>query len=262
MNDLQETISVVTGAAAGLGEACAQELARRGSRVVLVDRSAAALEAVRRGLPGPLEHLATVCDVSNSDEVFAAVAHIERVAGPVDILVNCAGMNAAERHFDVLQADTWDRVIAVNLAGTYYWCQAVLGSMRRRRSGTIINVSSWAGRHATYFAGAAYSASKRAVLALTESLNLEEGMHNIRATAIVPEAMATAMIRQSPVRPSDAELDRMLRPEDVARLAGLIASLPPHVCVNELVVSPTWNRSYLGGYETALSRKEPGTPAS
>ncbi|AIP34606.1 short chain dehydrogenase family protein [Paraburkholderia xenovorans LB400] len=159
-----------------------------------------------------------------------------------------------DRHFGELTPDGWNQVIAVNLSGMYYCCQAVLSGMRRQQRGTIINVSSWAGRHAGFFTGPAYNASKRGVLALTESINLEEGINNVRATAVVPEAMATPMIRKIPNPPSEEAIAKMMRPLDVARMIDLIISLPQEMCVNEVVMSPTWNLSYLGAYETAIDR--------
>lgn len=259
MQKLNGQVSIVTGGATGLGEACAAALAQHGSRVVVVDRDADALARMRKTLEGQLA-MTLSCDVSSAAEVTACHGLIESKIGPADLLVNCAGINARDRHFEQLSAKDWDQVIGVNLSGTYYWCQAVLGNMRRRRQGTIINVSSWAGRQAAFFTGPAYNASKRAVIALTESINLEEAHHNVRATALVPEAMATEMIRRSPMRPSDDELDRMLQPQDVANLVAHVATLPAHVCINELVVSPTFNRSILGGYDTALTRQGAAKP--
>lgn len=255
MSRLSNMVCVVTGAATGLGEACARALALTGAKVALVDLDAKALQAVKAQLPESCATTSVVCDVSKPDQVQAAHREIVNTLGDVSVLVNCAGVNLAARHFDALTSEVWEKVVDVNLNGTFHWCHAVIPGMRAKRSGTIINVSSWAGRYAAFFTGPAYNASKRAVLALTESINLEEGIHNIRSTALVPEAMATSMIRRSPVRPSDEELDRMLQPEDVADLVSYIVDLPQHVCINEVVVSPTFNRSLLGGYETALHRK-------
>lgn len=254
MQNLKNKVCVVTGAASGLGEACVFALALAGARVAMVDRDTDALERLAHSGPDSLSAKAFVCDVANPEQVAEACAEIESELGPVSVLVNCAGVNVPDRHFDKLTPNAWAKIVEVNLTGTFNWVHAVLPSMRRRRQGTVINVSSWAGKYAAFFTGPAYNASKRAVIALTESINLEEGANSIRATVVVPEAMATAMIRRSPVRPSDDELDRMLQAEDVASLITYVAGLPPHICVNELVVSPTFNRSLLGGYETALKR--------
>ena len=194
--------------------------------------------------------------------ISAGLQAVEARHGRIDVLVNCAGINTRERHFADATPQDWDRVIAVNLSGMFYGCRAVMDGMRRRGGGTIVNFASWAGRHAAFFPGVAYSASKRAVLALTESINIEEGLHGLRATAIVPEEVATAIVNRRPVPPTPAERARMLTPEDVARAVVFVASLPPRVCINELTISPTWNRDYLGLHRTALTPSMPSSMSS
>jgi NAD(P)-dependent dehydrogenase (short-subunit alcohol dehydrogenase family) len=249
---LNGSIVAVTGAASGIGRACAGLFAQEGATVVLLDRDAEGAAAAARELTGfPVQALG--CDVSDSTGVATALAAVEKQHGRIDVLVNCAGINTTDRHFARTSPADWDRLISVNLSGMFYACHAVMEGMRGRGAGTIINFASWAGRHAAYFPGVAYTASKRAVLALTESINIEEGLHGIRATAIVPEEVATAIVDQRPVPPTPQERARMLTPEDVARCVLFAASLPARACINELVVSPTWNRDYLGLHRTALT---------
>lgn len=252
---LQGQVVVVTGAASGIGFACASEFARSGATVVLLDRDAQALSCAAASLGGPAPAQAWPCDVTDSDALALGIAALEKAHGRIDVLVNCAGINSPNRHFARTSAAEWDRVVAVNLSGMFYACHAVLAGMRSRGGGTIINFASWAGRHAAFFPGVAYSASKRAVLALTESINIEEGLNGIRATAIVPEEVATAIVDRRPVPPTPEERARMLTPEDVASCVVFAASMPPRACINELVVSPTWNRDYLGLHRTALSAR-------
>ena len=121
--------------------------------------------------------------------------------------------------------------------------------MRRQKDGLVINVSSWAGRYASTLTGAAYNATKRAVIALTETINAEEGVNGIRATSVLPGEVATPILEKRPVPPSRAEREKMLQSEDLGQTLLYLASLPPRVCVNELIISPTWNRFYLGGLE-------------
>jgi len=257
MNDhtLRGQVAVVTGAASGMGLACALALARRNATLHLLDRDAENLESalLRTGETGSAEAL--TCDIAEKKQITAVLRSIEAKHGKIDLLVNCAGINRPDRHFDSMSDDAWDAIISVNLSGMYYCCQAVLGGMRRRGSGTIINLSSWAGRHAVYLTGPAYNASKRAVLALTESINIEEGLHGIRATAIVPEAVNTPLIAKRPTPPTAEECARMLQPEDIAKAVVFIASMPPRVCINEFVISPTWNADYLGLMKTAISAR-------
>jgi len=174
---------------------------------------------------------------------------VERVAasiGAVDILVNSAGVNTPMRFWRELRGEEWDRVVRTNLDGTAYCILAVLPGMRAKGSGVIINVSSWAGRYDTQFTGAAYNASKFGVGALTATINMEEGVNGIRACVVCPGEVATPILKTRPVPPSNEEMARMVQPEDMGRVIRFVAETPPHVVLNEIVVSPTWNRIYLG----------------
>ena len=133
----------------------------------------------------------------------------------------------------------------------FYCCHAVLPGMRERKDGLIINVSSWAGRYASTLTGPGYNATKHAVVALTESINMEECANGIRATSILPGEVATPILEKRPVPPTPEVRARMLQPEDLGATILYVATLPPRACVNELIISPTWNRFYLGGFETA-----------
>jgi NADP-dependent 3-hydroxy acid dehydrogenase YdfG len=144
-------------------------------------------------------------------------------------------------------------VIRINLDGPFYCTQAVLPSMRSRRDGCIINISSWAGVHHPQLTGAAYNGSKHAVTALTETINMEECVNGIRACAICPAEVATPIMDRRPVPPSAEDRAKMLQPRDLGNAIRWIAELPPHVCINELVITPVWNRLYVGGDD--LKRK-------
>lgn len=229
----------ITGGASGIGRATAAILAGGGARVVVSDRDEAGLESLAATAAVEVAPL----DISRS-------ADVERVAhavGRVDALVNCAGINVPERHLDRLTIDGWDRVVGVNLSGIYYCCQAVLPQMRAGAGGTIVTIASWAARNLAWFPGAAYNASKRALLALTETINLEAGADGVRATVILPEAVDTPILAQRPGGLPPAELRaNMLRPEDVAGAISWVLSLPPHICINELQISPIANYHYAG----------------
>jgi NADP-dependent 3-hydroxy acid dehydrogenase YdfG len=170
--------------------------------------------------------------------------------GHIDILVNSAGINNPKRNFRNVSLDTWDQIVAVNLSGMFYCCHAVLPGMRERKDGLVINISSWAGRYASTLTGPGYNATKHAVVALTESINMEEGANGIRATSILPGEVATPILEKRPVPPTPEVRARMLQAEDLGATILYIATLPPRACVNELIISPTWNRFYLGGFET------------
>ncbi len=145
----------------------------------------------------------------------------------------------------------WDDVVAINLSGLFYCCHAVLPSMRAQKDGLIINISSWAGRFATKLTGPAYNATKRAVIALTESINMEECTHGIRASSILPGEVATPILDKRPVPPSKERRERMAQAEDLGQAILFIATMPARTCVNELIIAPTLNRFYLGDLESS-----------
>jgi len=169
--------------------------------------------------------------------------------------VTSAGTNISgdRRNFNHLGTDGWDEVVAINLNGLFYCCHAVIPGMRRRKDGLIINISSWAGRYASKLTGPAYNATKRAVIALSESINMEECANGIRATSILPGEVATPIMEKRPVPPSREERERMAQAEDFGRAILFVATMPARTCVNELIIAPTWNRFYVGGLE---KRKE------
>jgi NADP-dependent 3-hydroxy acid dehydrogenase YdfG len=234
----------VTGAGSGIGRAGAEALAAAGAHVVLSGRRREQLDevaAVIRGEGGAAE--AQPLDVADR----AAVERVAAAIGPVDILVNSAGVNTPKRFWRELRAEEWERVVRTNLDGTTYCILAVLPGMRAKGGGVVINISSWAGRFDTQFTGAAYNASKFGVSALTATLNMEEGANGIRACVVCPGEVATPILETRPIPPSQEEMARMVQPEDMGRLIRFIAETPAHVVLNEIVVSPSWNRIYLGG---------------
>ena len=232
----------ITGGASGIGRATALALARGGATVTVSDRDEAGLESLAADAGVAVAPL----DISRSADVERVVQQV-LARGRLDALVNCAGINVPERHLDRLTIEAWDSVVGVNLNGIYYCIQAVLPHMRANGSGTIVTIASWAARNLAWFPGAAYNASKRALLALTETVNLEVTGEGIRATVILPEAVDTPILGQRPGGLPPAEVRaKMLRPEDVAGAIAWILSLPPHVCINELQISPTSNYHYAG----------------
>jgi NADP-dependent 3-hydroxy acid dehydrogenase YdfG len=239
-------VAWITGGGSGIGLAAGLELARAGAHVVLSGRSAETLKKAQK----EVEAETLVLDVADRKQVAAAAQKILKQHGGIDILVNSAGINLPKRHFRNVSLEGWDQIVAVNLSGMFYCCHAVLPGMRERKDGLIINISSWFGRYANPLAGPGYSATKHAVNALTEQLNIEECANGIRATSILPGEVATPILEKRPVPPPPEERARMLQAQDLGRAILFIATLPPRACVNELIISPTWNRFYLGGLET------------
>jgi len=240
----------ITGGGSGIGLAGGIALARAGAHVVISGRSVETLKKAEKEIKAAGSGESIALDVADQNEVAKAAAEIARRHGRVDVLINSAGINHPKRNFRNVSIDGWNQIVAVNLSGMFYCVQAVLPGMRERKEGLIINVSSWAGRYASTLTGPGYNATKHAVVALTESINMEECMHGIRATSILPGEVATPILEKRPVPPPPEERARMLQAEDLGKTILFVATLPPRACVNELIISPTWNRFYLGGLES------------
>ena len=255
--NLQDKVAWVTGGGSGIGLAGATELAKAGCRVVISGRDAAKLDAAVRqaeAAGAPADAITTApLDVADAAAIERVAQDIQARLGRVDILVNSAGINFPKRYWNQTDSATFNEVVAVNLNGAMACTLAVLPGMRARREGTVINVASFAGWHYGYLTGPAYTASKAALMALSHAFNIEEGANGLRATSLCPGEVATPILRKRPVVPSQEEMARMLQEEDLGRTIRFIAEMPAHVCINELVISPVWNRIYLGGED--LKRK-------
>ncbi|MBI1775815.1 MAG: SDR family oxidoreductase [Proteobacteria bacterium] len=248
MGTLDDKLVWITGAGTGIGLAGAKELAEAGARVILSGRRQAKLdEAVDVIAKQGGKATALAVDVTKAKAVAEAAAKIAQEHGPLDILVNSAGGNVKERYWKNLTPEHWDNLVSTNLNSTFYCIQAVLPAMRRRKAGQIINIASWAGRFESAMAGGGYSAAKHGVVVMTMSLNREECVNGIRATAICPGEVATPILLDRPVPPGPDELARMLQPDDLGRTIRFVAEMPAHVCINEILMAPTWNRGFLGG---------------
>lgn len=240
----------ITGAGSGIGQSAAVELARAGAYIVLSGRRPEALEETAemvRAVDAGCEIMPL--NVADSAAVAAAAADINRRCGRVDILVNSAGINIPNRRWNAVTAEAWKDVMDININGALYCIQGVLPKMRERGDGLIINISSWAGVFDTQMTGPAYNASKHAMVAMNASLNMDECVNGIRACVICPGEVATPIMQKRPVPPAPEDLARMLAAEDLGRTIRFVAEMPPRVCMNEIIISPTHNRIYLGGNE-------------
>ncbi len=253
MATLDGKVAWLTGAGSGIGQAGALALAQAGARVVVSGRRAEMLEETRRlitGAGGEVEKLPL--DVADRTQVAHAAKGLVARHGRCDILVNSAGLNVPKRYLKDLVPEDWDKVIGINLNGALYCTAAVLPAMRTQKSGLVINIASWLGRWVGYLGGAAYGASKHALATMTHHLNIEEGINGIRGCVVYPGEVATPILKTRPVPPSQQDLDRMLKAEDLGRTIRFVAEMPPHVCLNEIVITPTWNRLLVGGGELRL----------
>jgi NADP-dependent 3-hydroxy acid dehydrogenase YdfG len=245
--DLTGKLVWITGGGTGIGAAAARRLSRAGCKVVVSGRRAEVLEAMADEMGAAVE----VLDVSDRAAVAETGARIQRDHGEVDILVNNAGINVPRRHWPDVSQDDWEDVFRINVDGLFYCTQAVLPAMRARKEGLIINISSWAGARVSFLTGPAYTAAKHAVNALTENLNMEEGINGIRATAICPGEVSTDIMDRRPVPIPAEDRARMVQPADMGETIHYVAAMPDHVCINELIISPTWNRGYVRYHQTS-----------
>lgn len=247
MATLENKVAWITGAGGGIGEASAHALAQCGAHVVLSGRRAAEVERVRDGIiasGGSAE--AAPLDVVDPDATQAICDDLIARHGRIDIFMANAGINVPNRAMKAITPADFSKVVDINLNGVMNGVLAVVPHMRECGQGTLILTSSWAGRHPSRLTGAAYSASKHAVVALSHSINQEEGINGIRCTALMPGEVATPILQKRPTPPSAEDVDKMLKAEDLGAIVRYIAEAPPHVCLNEILISPTWNRSFTG----------------
>ena len=245
MNSPTKRIAWITGGGTGIGLAGATSLAKEGWQVVISGRRSDVLSRAAdaiRGQGGAVDQI--VLDVENVEQVNDTAAQILKKHNRIDLLINSAGLNVPNRSWENVTTDAWDTVVNVNLNGLVYCIKAVLPAMIDQKDGCIINVASWAGRHVSDLVGPAYTATKTAVVALTHEFNIEQHKHGIRACALGPGEVATDIMKQRPVPPSEDVMAKMLQSEDLGRTISFIANMPPHVCVNEILISPTWNRIF------------------
>lgn len=240
MNKLTGQNVLVTGASSGFGRAISLACAAEGANLALVARRQAELEVMADEIEACCGR-AVVCpaDVANEKEVLAAVARARDLLGPIDVLINNAGMNVPQRRIEETELDQWQQVLAVNLTGAFLFTRALLPEMIRRERGTIINVASRAAIHPGLLGGAAYSTSKMGMDALTRITNEEGNPHNVRASLVCPGSGNTPLLDRRPAPPPPAERQKLLQPEDVAELVVLIAALPPRVTVEQVILKPT-----------------------
>jgi NADP-dependent 3-hydroxy acid dehydrogenase YdfG len=243
MRKLDDKVAWITGAGTGIGAAAARALVHAGMKVVASGRRREPLEALAAELGSAL--LPRPLDVADKDAVLALAAEIVQRFGRIDVLVNSAGLNARNRNWHNVTLEDWDRVIRVDLDGSFYCSKAVLPTMVAQKDGLIVNVSSWAGKYTGILTGPAYSAAKHAMNSMTESLNMEAGIHGVRACALCPGEVATPILDSRPIPVTAEEKAQMLQAEDCGEIIAFIARMPPHVCINELTVSPTWNRGFV-----------------
>ena len=231
--------AVVTGAGSGVGQAAAVALARDGWRVAIVGRREPALKETA-SVAGPEAKRLVICpcDISDPGAVDKMAARVRSEIGDIEVLVNAAGTNTPARSLKELSLEKYRELVETNLTGAYLCVQAFLPRMRERRSGTIINIVSEAGRQASPKAGVAYVVSKFGMAGLTQSINAEERPNGNRACSIFPGDIDTPILDKRPSPPSAEARQKMLRGEDIAECILLAIKLPPRAVLEEILIRP------------------------
>ncbi len=245
MASLDNKVAWITGAGSGIGEAAALALSGAGATVVLTGRRTEPLQTLAARIESSGRSAMVVPgDLTVSATPGSVVDAIKARFGRLDILVNNAGLNIRERRWDQLNPERIDAVVHGNLSAAFYCAAAAMSLMRPNRDGVLIHTASWAGKYISPMSGAAYTAAKHAVVAMSQSINVEEYANGIRSTAILPAEVATPILDRRPQPPSPEERAKMLQPGDLGELILFIATRPATVCINEVAISPTANRLY------------------
>jgi NAD(P)-dependent dehydrogenase (short-subunit alcohol dehydrogenase family) len=258
MGRLDDRVALITGAASGIGAACALRFAREGASIAGLDVAQpepTAWKEVADAAPGESFHIA---DVRDEAAVEAVVAEIAERFGHIDVLVNSAGTGGGGP-VHVLATEEWDRVVDINLKGTFFACKYVAAQMLAQASGSIINIASVEGIEG-FEGGSAYNASKGGVILLTRNLAIDYGRKGIRANAICPGFIKTPLADQiftgALVEPLErvveaTQLGRMGAPEEIANAALFLASdESSYVTGHSLVV----DGGYTCGHRVGVSR--------
>lgn len=236
MQEVKGKNALITGAGKGIGRAAAIAFAKEGINVGLLGRTGAHLEDVLKELEQyGVKAVMAAADVSDNEAVLAAVEHIKSELGPIDILINNAGIGKFGKFLE-LPPEDFKKIIDVNLMGVYNVTHAVLPEMIERESGDIINIASTAGQKGAPVTSA-YSASKFGLLGLTESLMLEVRKHNIRVSALLPSTVVTELAQSENLIQGDPE--NVMHPEDLAEVMVAQLKLHPRILLKSAALWST-----------------------
>jgi NADP-dependent 3-hydroxy acid dehydrogenase YdfG len=242
---MTEQYVFITGATSGIGEACASLFAQKGYNIIITGRRADRLETLQTSLQKKfsIKCIPLCFDVQNKTAVFDAVNTISSIANKITVLVNNAGLALGRANFDEADMDDWEIMIDTNLKGLLYVSRAIVPYFIKNKNGHIINIGSIAGKE-VYAQGNVYCATKHAVDAISKAQRMDLVQHRIKVTAIHPGAVETefSIVRfKGNQQKANAVYQgyQSLIANDIANIVYYAATLPNHVCINDLVVTCT-----------------------
>ncbi len=235
----------ITGATSGIGKACSFAFAKKGDRIIINGRREKLLTELTEQLTKEFhtQILPLPFDVREKENVFDAIHNLPPEWKQIDILINNAGLALGKEHFDEAHLHDWETMIETNINGLLYVSKAVIPGMVKNNSGHIINIGSIAGDF-VYENGNIYCATKSAVEAISQGMRVDLLSHNIKVTNIKPGAVDTEFslvrFKGDEEKASGTYIGfKPLTGDDIAEIIVYCASLPPHVCINDLTVTPT-----------------------
>ena len=226
---LKDRVAIVTGGAKGIGKAIVLVFLREGAKVAVFDSDVPRLDLLKKKMAKEAERILSVpCNITRSSDVMKGVDRVHKGFGRIDILVNNAGI-IRRGTIETVSEEDWDRVIEVNLKGTFNCCKAVAGIMKQQGYGKIVNVSSIAGKMGDITSAPGYGPSKAGIDALTKTLARQLAQYGVNVNGVAPHAIETEMSAQwSPERRKEIiasiPLGRLGKPEDVAEAVLFLAS--------------------------------------
>jgi NADP-dependent 3-hydroxy acid dehydrogenase YdfG len=253
MPRLAGKVAWITGAGSGIGGAAALALAEEGAITVLTGRRREPLEGVATRIhqKGGTAHVQPA-NLMDAKQVQKIGAFIRSTLGRLDVLVNNAGLNIRDRHWDKLTPEGIDELVHGNLSQALYCVTVALPFMRGQKDGVLIHTASMAGRFIGGFSGPIYGAAKHGVVAMSHTINMEECINGIRSTVFLPGEVATPILDKRPNPVGPEERARMVQSEDCGDLIRYIACLPRHVVMSEVMLAPTHNRTYVANLKQKL----------
>jgi NADP-dependent 3-hydroxy acid dehydrogenase YdfG len=240
MRRLEGKSAWVTGAGSGIGRAIAIAFAAEGAKVALTGRRTAPLEETAAMIGAAA--VVVPADLTDAGAIAVALSKVEAAIGGPDILVNNAGVNLPKRYLHQLTPEAIRTLVDGNLTAPFMTSVAVLPGMRARGGGHLVQIASMAGKTVSFLSGPGYTAAKHGLVALSQAINQENGIHNIRSCCICPGEVATDILKNRPEPVPPEELARLLQPEDIAAMALFAVTMPPRANITEMLVTPTYMR--------------------